>query len=113
VKQITSSSFSLSVQEQIAVPDINVDAVGERKQAMARQAMDWRSTDGERRWLLRLIDTMEKISRRDAPVALHDNAVLSGLRLQLARPIPPYSHWQAQSHFSLRNEGHKAFKAQG
>src|SRR5229473_4570718 len=67
------------------------------------QCKAWRSGDGEKLWLSRLVDTMEKLSReklsrRAVPC---DRSVLAALTAQLARPASPYPH--CRSHFSLRN----------
>jgi hypothetical protein len=72
---------------------------------MAQQIRVWRSGDGERAWLSRLIDTMEKVSRREIRATPCDPKVLSALSLQLTRPASPYRYWHARSasHFSLRN----------
>jgi hypothetical protein len=72
---------------------------------MAQQVRTWRSGDGERRWLSMLIETMEKVSRREVRATPCDPKVLSALSLQLARPASPYPYWHARgaSHFSLRN----------
>jgi hypothetical protein len=85
------------------------ERVGERKTAeetvMAQQIRGWRSRDGERRWLSRLIDTMELVSRREVRAVPYDQNVLGALRLQLARPASPNPYWYARhaSHFGLRN----------
>ncbi|HEY3677511.1 MAG TPA: transcriptional regulator [Bradyrhizobium sp.] len=70
---------------------------------MAQQA--WRSGNGERRWLSRLIDTMERVSRRETRAQSFDSSVLGALRLQLARPASPHPYWYVRktSHFGLRN----------
>ena len=68
---------------------------------MAQQV--WRSGNGERRWLSRLVDAMERVSRRETRT--YDPHMLGALRLQLARPASPNPYWYARqmSHFSLRN----------
>jgi hypothetical protein len=68
---------------------------------MGQQLRPWRSGDGERLWLLTLVDTMEMISRRDVRVAPCDGRVLAALRAQLARPASPCA--MGTSRFSLRN----------
>jgi hypothetical protein len=79
-------------------------------QVRPHQAKAWRSGDGERVWLLTLIDTMEQVSRervsRPGMRAIPcDPTILSALRLQLARPAAPYPYWHVRraADFSLRN----------
>jgi hypothetical protein len=68
---------------------------------MAQQA--WQSGNGERRWLSRLVDAMERVSRRE--IRTYDPNMLGALRLQLARPASPNPYWYVRqtSPFSLRN----------
>jgi hypothetical protein len=47
-----------------------------------------RTGAGERAWLSMLIDTMEKISRRDVRSAPCDAGLLTTVRLRLARAVP-------------------------
>jgi hypothetical protein len=72
---------------------------------MTQQLRPWRSGDGEKLWLSTLIDTMEKVARRELRGTPCDGVVLSAVRAQLARPASPYPYWQAHrtSRFSLRN----------
>jgi hypothetical protein len=68
---------------------------------MGQQAQPWRSGDGEKLWLSMLIETMEKIARREFRAAPCDRLVLAKVRAQLARPASPYP--PGASGFSLRN----------
>jgi hypothetical protein len=72
---------------------------------MTQQLQPWRSGDGEKLWLSMLIDTMEKVARRELRAKPCDGIVLSAVRAQLARPASPYPYWRSHrsSHFSLRN----------
>jgi hypothetical protein len=71
---------------------------------MVQQISNWRSGDGERRWLSRLIDAMENVSRPEVRATAHDPRIYSALRLQLAHPVRPYPYSQTHpSRFSLRN----------
>jgi hypothetical protein len=71
---------------------------------MTQRLQPWRSGDGEKLWLSMLIDTMEKVSRRELGATPCDRAVLSAVRAQLARPVSPYPYWgNGASRFSLRN----------
>jgi hypothetical protein len=72
-----------------------------KEQAMGQQVQPWRSGDGERLWLSMLIDTMEKIARRELRAVPCDRLVLAEMSAQLARPVSPYPH--GASCFSLRN----------
>jgi hypothetical protein len=68
---------------------------------MAQQA--WQSGNGERRWLLRLVDAMERVSRRETRT--YDPNMLVALRLQLARPASANPYWYVRqtSHFGVRH----------
>jgi hypothetical protein len=68
---------------------------------MGQQVQPWRSGDGERLWLSMLIDTMEKIARREFRAVPCDRLVLAKVSAQLARPASSYPH--GGSRFSLRN----------
>jgi hypothetical protein len=68
---------------------------------MGQQIQSWRSGDGGKLWLSRLIDAMEKISRPEFPSLPCDRSVLAAVSAQLARPASAYPHYG--SHFSLRN----------
>jgi hypothetical protein len=63
---------------------------------MAQRPEQWRSGDGERLWLLALIDAMERVSRRDARPVPCDRRVLAAVKVQLACPASPYPAWQAR-----------------
>ena len=83
---------------------------------MGQQVQIWRSANAQRKWLSRLIDTMEEISREEISreeisrhqisrptlrAAACDKLVLAAFHAQLARPAStglPYA-----SHYSLRN----------
>jgi hypothetical protein len=61
---------------------------------MGRQNQGWRSASGQRSWLLRLIETMEAISRPELRAVPCDDRLLATVRAQLARPASartPYS----------------------
>jgi hypothetical protein len=67
-----------------------------REQAMAQGfqhgLQSWRSGKGERQWLSRLIETMEKIARPDIQNRPVDRLVLAKVRAQLGRPASyPYA----------------------
>src|SRR5262245_36927509 len=67
---------------------------GPEGQAMGQQNQGWRSASGQRSWLLRLIDTMEAISRPELRAVPCDERLLATVRAQLARPVSartPYS----------------------
>jgi len=68
---------------------------------MDQQIQPWRSGDGERLWLSMLIDTMEKVARREFRAVPCDRLVLAKVSAQLARPVSPYPY--GASRFSLRN----------
>jgi hypothetical protein len=72
---------------------------------MAQRPQSWRSGDGERLWLLALIDTMERVSRRDVRAVPCDRRLLTDVKVQLALPASPYPRWQARraSDFRLWN----------
>jgi hypothetical protein len=61
------------------------------EQAMAQGPQSWRSGNGERQWLSRLILTMEQIARPDMQSRTVDRLVLAKVRAQLGRPASyPY-----------------------
>jgi hypothetical protein len=66
---------------------------------MGQQFQPWRSADGEKLWLLMLIDAMEQVSRPEFRTARCDQSVLAQVSAQLARP----AYACGASHFSLRN----------
>jgi hypothetical protein len=108
VKRITSDGFSLphgreppgSIRiDQGWVCDGKEQAM--RQQVEAYQVQAWRSGDGEKLWLSTLIDTMEKIARRELRAVPCDRLVLAKVSAHLARPVSPYP--PGASHFSLRN----------
>jgi hypothetical protein len=68
---------------------------------MGQQLQQRRSGDGERVWLSRLIEAMERFSSPEFRGLPCDRAVLATVRAQLARPAAPYSY--RASPFSLRN----------
>ena len=76
-----------------------------RKTMMVQQAGVWRSADGERRWLSKLIGAMERVSSPEFRATPRDPKIMSALRVQLARPVSPYPYWYAPTgaDFSLRN----------
>jgi hypothetical protein len=58
---------------------------------MAQGLQTWRSGNGERQWLSRLIQTMEQIARPDMQSRPVDRLVLAKVRAQLGRPASfPY-----------------------
>jgi hypothetical protein len=62
-----------------------------QEHAMAQGIQTWRSGEGERQWLSRLIDTMEQIARPDMQSRPVDRPVLAKVRAQLGRPASyPY-----------------------
>ena len=68
---------------------------------MGQQIQGWRSANGQRLWLLMLIDAMEAISRPELRAVPCDDQLLATVRAQLARPAlarAPYA-----SAYSLRN----------
>ena len=66
---------------------------------MGRPQQAWKTGDDERLWLSMLIDTMEQVARPELRARPVDDAVLAGLRAQLALPASP----RFASPFSLRN----------
>lgn len=68
---------------------------------MGQQVQPWRSGDGERLWLSMLVDTLEKLSRRDFDCPPCDQSVLLAVHAHLARVPSPHAF--NGSHFSLRN----------
>jgi hypothetical protein len=55
------------------------------------QGLEIRRTGaGERAWLSMLVDTMEKVSRRDVPTAPCDAKLLTMVHLQLERSVVPH-----------------------
>jgi hypothetical protein len=117
VKRITSDGFSLPHgREPLGNIRIGTGWVCDRKeqakenamghqvqahQVQATQVQAWRSGDGEKLWLSALIDTMEKIARRELRAVPCDRLVLAKVSAHLARPVSPYP--LGASHFSLRN----------
>jgi hypothetical protein len=71
------------------------------QQLQSSQFQIWRSGQGERVWLSKLIDTMEEVSRPEFRKLACDPSILVALRAQLARPASAYAHCGSQ--FSLRN----------
>jgi hypothetical protein len=65
---------------------------------MGRPLQAWKTGD-ERLWLSMLIDTMEQVARPELRAEPVDDAVLAGLRAQLALP----ASIRFASPFSLRN----------
>jgi hypothetical protein len=58
---------------------------------MSQGLQIWRSGNGERQWLSRLIATMEQIARPEAQSRPVDRLVLTKVRVQLGRPASnPY-----------------------
>jgi hypothetical protein len=58
---------------------------------MAHGLQTWRSGNGERQWLSRLIETMEQIARPDVQSRPVDRLVLAKVRAQLGQPASwPY-----------------------
>ena len=73
---------------------------------MGQQIKGWRSASGQRLWLLRLIDTMEQISRPERRAIPCDPQLLAAVRAQLARPAlthPALARAAYASPYSLRN----------
>jgi hypothetical protein len=73
---------------------------------MVQQLQPWRPANGEKLWLLMLIDAMEEVSRPEVRSVPCDPLVLAAVSAQLARPAPHYTHspyMHGASHFSLRN----------
>jgi hypothetical protein len=68
---------------------------------MGQQLQPWRSGDGEKLWLLALIDAMEQASCPEIRDLSCDQTVLDAFGAQLARPASPYPY--GASPFSLRN----------
>ena len=68
---------------------------------MGQQLLQWRSGDGEKLWLSMLVDTMERVSRREVRSRPCDQSVLVELQAHLARPTWLQAH--CASDFSLRN----------
>jgi hypothetical protein len=112
VKRITSDGFSLPHgREPPGSIRIGTGWVCDRKeqakenvmghQVQASQVQAWRSGDGEKLWLSALIDTMEKIARRELRAVPCDRLVLAKVSAHLARPVSAYP--PGASHFSLRN----------
>jgi hypothetical protein len=60
----------------------------------------WRSRNGQKLWLSKLIDAMEQVSRPEYRSLPCDRSVLAKVSAQLARPASPY---RCASPFSLRN----------
>jgi len=68
---------------------------------MGQQLQNWRSANGQRKWLSMLVDAIEEVSRPELRAAPCDKLVLAAVRAQLARPAmvsAPYA-----SRYSLRN----------
>ncbi|WOH63343.1 hypothetical protein [Bradyrhizobium sp. BWA-3-5] len=74
---------------------------GPEGQAMGQQVQGWRSASGQRSWLLKLIETMEQISRPERRAVPCDAQLLATVRAQLARPALARSPYA--SNYSLRN----------
>jgi hypothetical protein len=68
---------------------------------MGQQVQGWRSASGQRSWLLKLIETMEQISRPERRAVPCDAQLLATVRAQLARPALARSPYA--SNYSLRN----------
>jgi hypothetical protein len=68
---------------------------------MGQQIQGWRSANGQRSWLLRLINTMEAISRPELRAVPCDDRLLATVRAQLARPASARAHYS--SSYRLRN----------
>jgi hypothetical protein len=66
---------------------------------MGQLLQAWKTGDDERLWLSMLIDTMEQVARPELRAKPCDDAVLAGLRAQLALP----ASIRFASPFSLRN----------
>jgi hypothetical protein len=114
VNEITSGGFSLRhVLERVGGIGIgNGGFRGSRfgqgraqGKAMGQQLQtsrlgNWRSRQGQSRWLSVLIDTMEQVSRPEYRSLPCDRSVLAKVSAQLARPASPYL---CASQYSLRN----------
>lgn len=61
---------------------------------MAQRPQSSRSGDAERLWLSALIDTMERVSRREVRAVPCDRRLLAAVKVQLARPVSSYPTWQ-------------------
>jgi photosystem II stability/assembly factor-like uncharacterized protein len=68
---------------------------------MGQQVQLWRSQDGGRAWLSRLVATMERVASPEIRALYCDPSVLAGVTAQLARPASSYPY--TVSEFSLRN----------
>ena len=66
---------------------------------MGQPLQAWKTGDDERLWLSMLIDTMEQVARPEPRAKPCDDAILAGLRAQLALP----ASIRFASPFSLRN----------
>ena len=66
---------------------------------MGQPLKAWKTGDDDRLWLSMLVDTMEQVARPELRAKPVDDAVLAGLRAQLALPASP----RFASSFSLRN----------
>jgi hypothetical protein len=53
---------------------------------------DWRSEDGQTKWLSTLVDAMERASRPEFRSLPCDPSVLIALGAQLARPASPFPY---------------------
>jgi hypothetical protein len=69
--------------------------------AMGQQIKGWRSANGQRLWLSKLIDTMEQISRPERRAIPCDPQLLAAVRAQLSRPAMARGVYA--SAYSLRN----------
>jgi hypothetical protein len=70
-------------------------------QQVQPQVQPWRSRDGGKVWLSRLVATMERVARPEIRAHNCDSRLLAAVTAQLARPASPYPY--AGSEFSLRN----------
>ena len=70
-----------------------------------------RTGAGERAWLSMLIDTMEKVSRRDVRTAPCDAGLLTMVRLQLGRSQPGRSVVPHRPIHHAARLGHRAKSA--
>jgi hypothetical protein len=52
----------------------------------------WRKAEGERRWLVLLVEAMEEAARPEVRALAPEVAILNALRAQLARPPARYDH---------------------
>jgi hypothetical protein len=68
---------------------------------MMQQTQQWRSGTGETAWLSALVETMERVSRRELRAAPCDRSLLVAAEAHLSRPAMP--HGLYGSNFSLRN----------